>query len=73
MKLSFTVVASYETIYRTESESCGQQWPYLYLPPATKLLRQGNVFTPVCQSFFSQGGVHARGDMCAQEVHGKGV
>ena len=26
------------------------------LPPATKL-RQGNVFTPVCQSFCSQGGV----------------
>ena len=26
-----------------------------YLPPATKL-RQGNVFTPVCQSFCSQGG-----------------
>ena len=28
------------------------------LPPATKLW-QGNVFTPVCQSFCSQGGVRA--------------
>ena len=35
-------------------------WPICtdpgYLPPATKL-RQGNVFTPVCQSFCSRGGV----------------
>ena len=30
------------------------------LPPVTKL-RQGNVFTPVCQSFCSRGGMHARG------------
>ena len=29
---------------------------YPFLPPATKLW-QGNVFTPVYQSFFSQGGV----------------
>ena len=28
--------------------------------PQTKL-REGNVLTPVCQSFFSQGGVHDRG------------
>ena len=36
------------------------------LPPATKL-RQGNVFTPVCQSFCSQGeGVYlwSRGGVC---------
>ena len=31
-----------------------------FLPPVTKLW-QGNVFTPVCQSFCSQGGMHARG------------
>ena len=35
---------------------CYKQNKYTFLPPATKL-RQGNVFTPVCQSFCSQGGL----------------
>ena len=33
---------------------------FFIFPPATKV-RQGNVFTPVCQSFYSQGGVHGGG------------
>ena len=48
----------------------------IYLPSATKL-RQGNVFTPVCQSFHSQGGsaavqagIHtAPGRYTPQQVH----
>ena len=35
-------------------------------------LREGNVFTPDCQSFCSQGGVHGRGGMCGRRgMHGR--
>ena len=39
----------------------------IYLPPATKL-RQGNVFTPVCQLFCSPGGVlvSVQGGLCTK-------
>ena len=54
----------------TVTISNGTVWRFLFLSPATKL-RQDNIFTPVCQSFCSQGqcvagGVHGKGD-----VHGK--
>ena len=44
---------------------------FLSLPPANKMLVQGNVFTPVCQSFCSlgrgvstplHGGIHTEAD-----------
>ena len=43
-----------------ESTKTATEYISLLLPPATKL-RQGNVFTPVCQSFCSRGeGVSVR-------------
>ena len=49
----------------------------VFLPPATKL-RQGNVFTPICQSFCSQGGMHGwgcawQGGSCGGGVCDQGV
>ena len=44
----------------------------ILLPPATKL-RQGYVFTSVCQEFCPQGGRHAwQGDMHGKGVHDRG-
>ena len=34
-----------------------------FLPPATKL-RQGNIFTGICQTFCSQGGVSVQEGLC---------
>ena len=53
---------------RTDQYSCARSRPFTldFYRPQTKL-REGNLFTPVCQSFCSQGDVHGR-----RSVHGRG-
>ena len=53
--LNFESVRYHSHFYRRRNEVWGK---VMFLPPATKL-RQGNVFTPVCQSFCSQEGMRA--------------
>ena len=49
------------------------RWGIWLLPPATKL-RQGNIFTSVCQGFCPQeGAVRGRGACVAGGMHGRGV
>ena len=47
-------IVRYDDLFRQSLNGTGEEWVTVYLPPATKL-RQGNVFTPVCDS------VHRRG------------
>ena len=47
---------------------------YIVLLPPANVLCEGYVFTPVCQSFCSQGGdVHSRGCAWREGVRGRGV
>ena len=46
---------------------------YIVLLPPANVLCEGYVFTPVCQSFCSQGGTCIAGGVRGRGVHGRGV